>query len=138
MEKEAALSIVRFKIPTAESAVVEAFLESSKSTCEDGSLVYRPFIVAAYLMGLQYQDYLNDRLDLALIKADGAEWTDPKKILDSAIEWLLRSQIALDGSNPCPYDPQWDPAKVKKEMLSGCDQTDNKQSSGVLGAMLIR
>ncbi|NEP62051.1 MAG: hypothetical protein F6K31_34755 [Symploca sp. SIO2G7] len=96
---------------SSNDTLLTTFLEAAKGTREDGTTVYRPFIVAAFWLGT-HQEALPRQ---GLIEGDGAKFVDPLK----AIEWLLRQQQAMDCG--LKFDECWNPTAIKEELLCGCD-----------------
>ncbi|NEQ64421.1 MAG: hypothetical protein F6J86_06100 [Symploca sp. SIO1B1] len=104
---------------TNNDPLLTTFLEAAKGTREDGTTVYRPFIVAAFWLGT-HQEALPRQ---GLIEGDGAKFVDPLK----AIEWLLRQQQAMDCG--LKFDECWNPKTIKDELICGCDKEETTQSA---------
>jgi len=128
---EEALAIAKnlAKISDASNdTLLTTFLEAAKGTREDGTTVYRPFIVAAFWLGT-HQEALPRQ---GLIEGDGAKFVDPLK----AIEWLLRQQQAMDCG--LKFDECWNPTAIKEELLCGCDSGETGKGTVFgISAMVI-
>lgn len=123
-----------------KDAILTSFLEASKAKCDDGTITYRPYIVAAfYLFTTEYQKIMTDRYRLGLIKGDGAEWINPLEAVKEYLLGLLRVQSGLDcGHEKCILDC-WKADKLINDILCGCKDecSAEQEKKHTFSAMIV-
>jgi len=113
---------------TSRDSELTSLLEESAGD-KDGTTVYRPYIVVAYVLPLWSAVKRG-----TLIGADGAKWLSPEDFLP-----LITSLLTMQESMDCSYevDPCWTVDNLRLRLTCKCEADDGSVAPLVLGATVI-
>ncbi|NEP13252.1 MAG: hypothetical protein F6K14_24205 [Symploca sp. SIO2C1] len=114
---------------TTKDAEITAILTASAGTDNNGTINYRPYLVAAYFLPLWGAVSRS-----GLIEGDGAKWLKPADFTP-----LITSLLTLQESADCglTIDECWGVDALRQRLNCGCEAETGNVVVGLLGANVI-